>query len=192
MRTTIVKLDARRPDPDQLRQVAGQILRGKIVAFPTETVYGLAVCANQTQAVARLQELKQRPEQKPFSYHIENLGTLEQLNVIQSRVFRYLTSRFWPGPVTLLVLTRKEEKIGIRFPKHPIATQMINQCGELVVATSANISGGKSGRTAEEVLRTFPNEIDVVIDGGPCEWGEDSTVVDTVSFPPEIVRRGAY
>lgn len=192
MHTTILKLDSRRPDPDQLRQAAGQLLRGKIVAFPTETVYGLAACANQPQAVQRLQELKQRPEAKPFSYHIGNLGTLEELNVVESRVFRYLASQFWPGPVTLLALNRKEEKIGIRFPKHSIATQMINQCGDPVVATSANIAGEKSARTAEEVLRIFPNEIDVVIDGGPCEWGEDSTVVDTVPFPPEIARRGVY
>lgn len=192
MKTTIVKLDPRRPNPERLREVTSQLLRGKIVAFPTETVYGLAVCATQPQAVTRLQELKQRPEDKPFTYHIGNLGALERLGVIQSRVLRFLVGRFWPGPVTLIGLNRKDEKIGLRFPKHEIASKMINQCSEPVVATSANISGSESPRTAEEVLRIFPNEIDVVIDGGPCEWGEDSTVVDTVPFPPQIVRRGVY
>ncbi|MBI4372600.1 MAG: threonylcarbamoyl-AMP synthase [Candidatus Omnitrophica bacterium] len=192
MKTTIVKLDPRRPDPERVREVSGQLLRGKIVAFPTETVYGLAVCATQPQAVTRLQELKQRPEEKPFTYHIGNLGALERLGVIQSRPLRFLMSKFWPGPVTLLVLNRKDEKVGIRFPKNEIAIRMINQSSEPVVATSANISGSPSPRTAEEVLRIFPNELDVVIDGGPCEWGQDSTIVDTVLSPPQIVRRGVY
>ncbi|MBI4372658.1 MAG: threonylcarbamoyl-AMP synthase [Candidatus Omnitrophica bacterium] len=192
MKTTIIKLDPRRPDPERLREVAGQLLRGKIVAFPTETVYGLAVCATQPQAITRLQELKQRPEEKAFTYHIGNLGALERLGVIQSRVFRFLVSKFWPGPVTLIALNRKDEKIGLRFPKHEIAMRMINQSSEPVVATSANISGSPSPRTADEVLRIFPNEIDVVIDGGPCEWGQDSTVVDTVLHPPQILRRGVH
>lgn len=192
MKTTIVKLDPKRPDPDRIREIAGQLLRGRIVAFPTETVYGLAACANLAQAVTRLYELKQRSDDKPLTFHIGNLGVLEKLDVIQSRPLRFLTNRFWPGPVTLIVLNRKDEKIGLRFPKSEIAVKMLNQSNELIVGTSANISGGKSPRTAEEVLKIFPNEIDVVIDGGPCEWGEDSTVVDTVPFPPEILRRGVY
>ena len=167
-------------------------MRGKIVAFPTETVYGLAVCATQSAAVTRLQELKQRPEEKPFTYHIGNLGALERLDIVQSRQLRFLISQFWPGPVTLIALNRKDEKVGLRFPKHEIAARMINQCSEPVVATSANISGEQSPKTAEEVLRIFPNEIDVVIDGGPCELGQDSTVVDTVPSSPQILRRGVY
>ncbi len=192
MKTTIIKLDPKRPDLNRIHEIAGQLLHGKIVAFPTETVYGLAVCANQPQALVKLHELKQRPEDKPFTYHIGNLGTLERLDVIQGRVLRFLINQFWPGPVTLLALTRKEEKIGLRFPKNEISIRMINQCAELVVATSANISGDKSPTTAEEVLKIFPNEIDIVVDGGPCEWGQDSTIVDTVSNPPQIIRGGVY
>ena len=192
MKTTIVKLDPRRPDPDRLREIAGQLLRGKIVAFPTETVYGLAACITQPSAVTRLHELKQRPEEKRFTYHIGNLGALEQLGIIQSRQLRFLTGQFWPGPVTLIAINRKDETVGLRFPKHEIASKMINQCSEPIVATSANISGEASPKTAEEVLKIFPNEIDVVIDGGPCEWGQDSTVVDTVPSPPQILRRGVY
>lgn len=192
MKTTIIKLDPKRPDPIRIREIAVQLSKGKIVAFPTETVYGLAVSAVQPQAVTRLSELKQRPEDKPFTFHIASLGALERLDVIQSRVLRFLMNQFWPGPVTLLALNRKDEKVGLRFPKNEIALRMINQIDDPIVATSANISGGKSPTTAEEVLKIFPNEIDVVIDGGPCEWGEDSTIVDTVSNPPQIVRRGVY
>ena len=192
MKTTIIKLDPKRPDPERVREVVEQLLKGKIVAFPTETVYGLAVCATQPQAVVRLQELKQREIDKPFTYHIGNLGALEELGIIQSRALRYLINQFWQGPVTLIALNRKDEKVGLRFPKNEIAGKIINQCSEPVMATSANISGETSSRTAEEVLRTFPNEIDVVVDGGACEWGEDSTIVDTVTNPPQILRRGVY
>ncbi len=192
MKTTIIKLDPRRPDPNRISEIAGQLMHGKIIAFPTETVYGLAVSALQPQALARLQELKQRAEDKPFTYHIGNLGALERLDVIQGRVLRFLINQFWPGPVTLLALNRKDEKIGLRFPKNEIAIRIINQTNEPIVATSANISGGQSPTKAEEVLKIFPHEIDVVVDGGPCEWGEDSTIVDTVTNPPQIVRKGVY
>lgn len=192
MKTTIIKLDPRRPDPARIREVAGQLSQGKIVAFPTETVYGLAVSALQPQALTRLNELKQRSDDKPLTHHIGNLGMLERLDIIQGRVLRYLINQFWPGPVTLLALDRKDEKIGLRFPKNEIAIRMINQTNDPIVATSANISGGKSPTTAEEVLRIFPNEIDVVIDGGPCELGGDSTIVDTVTNPPYVVRKGVY
>jgi len=192
MKTTLIKLDPKKPDPARIHEIAGQLVHGKIIAFPTETVYGLAVSASQQQAIAKLHELKQRPEDKPFTYHIGNLGALERLDVIQGRTLRFLINQFWPGPVTLLALNRKDEKIGLRFPKNEIAVRMINESNDLIVATSANISGGKSPTTAEEVLKIFPNEIDVVIDGGPCEWGEDSTIIDTVSNPPYVVRKGVY
>lgn len=192
MKTTIIKLDPRRPDPDQLRYVAGLLLRGKVVAFPTETVYGLMVCSSQPSAIVRLNELKQRSAQKPYSYHIGGLDALERLEIVQSRPFRYLVNRFWPGPVTLVALNRKDEKVGLRFPKNEIAIQIINQCSEPIVATSANISGEKSPVTAEGVLKIFPNELDIVVDGGPCELGGDSTVVDTVTMPPEVLRPGVY
>ena len=192
MKTTIIKLDPKRPDPVRIKEIAGQLAHGKIIAFPTETVYGLAVSALQPQAVTRLNELKQRPEDKPFTYHIGNLGMLERLDVIQGRVLRFLINQFWPGPVTLLALNRKDEKIGLRFPKNEIAIRIMNQITDPIVATSANISGGKSPTTAEEVLRIFPNEMDVVIDGGPCELAGDSTIVDTVTNPPQIVRKGVY
>lgn len=191
-KTQVIKLDPKRPNPDQIRQVAGQLLEGKIAAVPTETVYGLFACASHKEALARICQIKNRSEGKPFTYHIANWGALETLQILQSRVFKYLASQFWPGPITLLALNVKEEKIGIRFPKHSIVSQLINQCGELVVATSVNQSGEKSVVNAEEVLKIFPNEIDVVIDGGYTDWREDSTIIDTVPFPPQILRRGVF
>jgi tRNA threonylcarbamoyl adenosine modification protein (Sua5/YciO/YrdC/YwlC family) len=191
-KTSVIKLDSRRPDPYHLRQIAGLLVQGKIVAFPTETVYGLAACVNHPEAIQRIHSLKKRVDQKPFTYHIGNWGTLERLNVIQSRVFRYLSGLFWPGPVTLLALNRSDEKIGIRFPKNNIATQLINQAGELIVATSVNFTKEASACSADDVLKVFPDEIDVVIDGGKCELSEDSTIVDTIASPPQIVRAGVF
>ncbi len=192
MKTTIIKLDPKRPDPVRLREIATQLAQGKVVAFPTETVYGLAASTAHPKALTRLHELKQRPEDQPFTYHVANFGMLERLDVIQGRVLRYLMNQFWPGPVTFLALNRREEKIGLRFPKNEIAIRMINLCEDPIVATSANIHGEKSPTTAEEVLRTFPSDIDIVIDGGVCELGQDSTIVDTVSNPPVVLRRGLY
>jgi len=192
VKTLVVKIDSRRPHPEQIRLVAAQMLAGKIVAFPTETVYGIAACASQKGAVERIRELKKRSDAKPFSYHIGHQGVLEELHIVQSHVLKYLISQFWPGPVTLLALNQDEEKVGIRYPKHVVASQIINQCGELVVATSANLSDQKSARTAQEVLSIFPTGIDLIVDGGPCDLGEDSTILDATMPIPQIVRRGAW
>jgi len=191
MKTKTIKFDSKHPNLNELREIAGELLRGRIIAFPTETVYGIAACVSKPEAVDKLYSLKGRDEKKPFSYHLGSGDTLERLSVIQSASFRYLAHRFWPGPVTLIALNRKDEKVGLRFPKHPITSRLLEQCIEPVVATSANKSGAKPARTASEVLQIFPDKIDIVIDGGPCSLGESSSVVDVVQTPPEMIRRGA-
>lgn len=190
MKPKILSVDPKRIDLDELRTISGELLRGKLVAFPTETVYGIAACIHAPQAVNRLYELKGRDRNKPFSYHIGNLVTLERLHIVQSRIFRYLAHLFWPGPVTFIALDRKDEKVGLRFPKHPIAQKLLDGCSEPVVATSANRSLDRSPVTVDDVLHNFPDQIDIVIDGGKCEWGKDSTVVDVVQSPPQVLRRG--
>jgi tRNA threonylcarbamoyl adenosine modification protein (Sua5/YciO/YrdC/YwlC family) len=190
MTAKIVKLDPRRPNLNELRPIAGDLVRGKIVAFPTETVYGIGACASIPAAVSRLYQIKKRDRKKPLSYHVGSLDAVERLSVLQSSAFKYLARRFWPGPVTLLALNRKDEKIGIRFPKNVIAARLLEQCIEPVLATSANLSGQQAPRTADEVVKVFGDQIDVVLDAGKCEWGEESTVVDAVQAPPKILRRG--
>ena len=168
------------------------MLEGKVVAFPTETVYGIGACATKASAVQKIFELKKRPQEKPLAYHIADLGTLEKLSVRPSSVFRYFKNQFWPGPVSFIIWNEREEKIGIRYPKHEIAARLIRQCGEPLLATSANVSGEPSPKTAEAVIRTFDGRVDVVIDGGPCEYAEESTVVDLTAAPPKMVREGAW
>ena len=164
---------------------------GKVVAFPTETVYGIGTCANRPEAAERLYELKKRPAEKLFSYHIADFGAIEELNVQTNSVFRYFKERFWPGPVTFILWNEQEEKIGVRFPKNEIARQLITQCGELFIATSANLSGEPSPKDAQSVAQVFDGQVEVILDGGPCAYAEDSTVVDLTASPPQISRRGA-
>lgn len=191
MKTTVVKLNPERPDPEQIRQVALSILEGKMVAFPTETVYGIGAPASKAESIEKIYDLKKRPQEKVLSYHIADIGAIEKLGVRTSGVFRFFRKLFWPGPVTFLVWNEKEEKIGIRYPKHEVAIRLIRQCGEVFLATSANLSGEPSPKTADDVLKTFSNQIDIVIDSGKCQYAEDSTVVDLTVTPPKILRKGA-
>ncbi len=191
MKTTIIKIDPSKPDLNQIRQVALSALEGKIIAFPTETVYGIGAPANQPETIQKIYALKKRPQEKLLSYHIGELGSVEKLGIRTNSVFRFFKNQFWPGPVALIVWNEKEEKVGIRFPKNEIISRLICQCGEPFLATSANLSGEASPKTAEDVIRNFPGQIDVIIDGGPCPYAEDSTVVDLTVSPPKILRSGA-
>lgn len=190
MKAKVIKLDRYRIDLDEIRAISEELRDGKLVAFPTETVYGVAACESKSGS-EKLQALKARELNKPFSYHIGGLDALERLGVLQSSVFRYFMREFWPGPVTLLALNRKDEKIGIRYPNHPIASRLFDLCREPVIATSANYSGEPSPKTVGEVVDKFGDQIDYVIDGGRPEWGTDSTVVDVTQLPPQVMREGA-
>ncbi len=191
MKTTIIKLNPKHPDPNQIREIASQLANGKLVAFPTETVYGIAVSASHPDAVERLYALKGRPEQKLFTYHIGRLGTLERLELSKNPVFEYFVDLFFPGPVTLIASNDQGRKIGIRFPKNPLAAELVDRTGVLVLATSANRSGQASPVSVDDVLDAFSGELDVIIDGGKTEFGIDSTVVDTTVMPPAVLRPGA-
>ncbi|HXV27687.1 MAG TPA: L-threonylcarbamoyladenylate synthase, partial [bacterium] len=187
----LVKIDPRDPDLARIREVARASREGKIVAFPTETVYGIGGPVSVQGLREKLIHLKGRNENKPFSYHIGEWDMVDFLGISRTSVFRYFSRLFWPGPVTLLLKTKDHDKVGIRFPSHRLTRTLINATGEPFIATSANLSGEPSPRTAEEVMQKLGSQIDYLIDGGPTEFREDSTVVDLTTGPPEILRRGA-
>lgn len=191
MNPTVVKFNPADPNFRLIRDVAQQARSGKVVGFPTETVYGIGAPASRTEAVERLYAIKGRDKSKPFAYHIGDWDQLIYLKITRTPAFRYLSKRFWPGPVTLIAKTERGEKIGIRFPRNLPAATLIVSSGEPFVATSANLSGEASPRTAEEVLKSIGSKIDYLIDAGPCELGKDSTVVDTTTEVPTILREGA-
>ena len=192
MTPTVIRFDPVDPNFRVIREIAQQARAGRIIGFPTETVYGIGVPASQTEAVDRLYAIKGRERTKPFAYHIGDWDQLAFLNLVRTPAFRHLSKRFWPGPVTLIVETnRGGEKIGIRFPRSLLTSTLIVSSGEPFLATSANLSGQPSPKTAEEVLSAIGDKIDYLINAGPCELGKDSTVVDATTNPPTVLREGA-
>jgi L-threonylcarbamoyladenylate synthase len=180
---------------------------GNLVAFPTETVYGLGADAENLEAINRLYEVKGRPKDHPVIVHIADVS---KLNYWTSKIPEYandLAKRFWPGPMTLLLprssqasdsITGGQEIVGIRIPSHSIAQELLSRFQELggngVVAPSANRFGSVSPTSAEAVreeLGNFLSTDDVIIDGGECEVGIESTIIDCTGFSPRIMRPGA-
>lgn len=189
--TVLVKIDPRDPDLSRIREVARAAREGKIIGFPTETVYGIGAPMSTPDISEKLIRIKKRDENKPFAYHLGDWEMVDFLYVKRTSIFRHLTRLFWPGPLALIVQNEKGEKIGLRFPKHRIASALINATGEPFIATSANLSGQKSPRNADEVMKQLGGEIDYLIDSGTCEFSEDSTVLDISGDQPVVLRTGA-
>jgi L-threonylcarbamoyladenylate synthase len=184
---------------------AAEILRrGGLVAFPTETVYGLGANALDTAAVGRIFEAKQRPAWDPVIVHIA--GDVRKNPMLQNLVSEIpprasdLMANFWPGPLTLLLprsaavpdaVTAGRTLVGIRMPAHPVAFELILQAGMPIAAPSANVFGHTSPTTAAHVLEDLDGRIDAVLDAGPTEHGVESTVLDPSQDPMMIYRPGA-
>ncbi|MBI4115351.1 MAG: threonylcarbamoyl-AMP synthase [Candidatus Omnitrophica bacterium] len=191
MSPTIIQFNKADPNLKEIRQIAQSAREGKVIAFPTETVYGIGAPASKRDAVNRLYEIKGRRRDKPFAYHIGDWDQLALLGVVHNMGFRYLSKRFWPGPVTLIAYNQNREKVGLRYPKSLPTCTLFVMAGEPFLATSANRSGDPSPKTAEEVVQSLGEQVDIVIDAGPCELGQDSTIVDVTLPIPKILREGA-
>lgn len=189
--TRILKIDPERPKRDKIKEAAEILRTGGIVAFPTETVYGLGANLLDKETTERLYEIKRRPKDKPFSIHIANRDEVERLACDIPSCANKLMDRFWPGPLTVILKSPDGGKVGIRMPQNRIALRLIEECRVPIVAPSANLSGKTPARTAEEVLKDFDGLIEMVIDGGRVEIGIESTVVDLTFSPPKVTRRGA-
>ncbi len=191
MKAEVVRIDAENPDKSVLKKAAAVIGRGGLVAFPTETVYGLGADYLNKKAIDRLYEVKNRPKEKPFTVHISDLGQLAKLSCEMDVLSKELMERFWPGPLTLILKTKSGGKIGVRMPKNKIALEFISACGNAIAAPSANLSGNEPPRRAEDVLKDLEGTVELVLDGGETELGIESTVVDASIVPYRILRKGA-
>lgn len=191
MNPTVIRFNPADPNLKAIRDMAQFARLGRIIAFPTETVYGIGVPASKRDAVEKLYQIKGRDRDKPFAYHIGDWDQLTFLNIIRTPSFRYLSKKFWPGPLTLLVQDELGEKIGVRFPRSVPTSTLITSTGEPFLASSANRSGEPSPKTADEVIKFLGDKVDFIIDSGPCPIGLDSTVVDVTKETPEILREGA-
>ncbi|MFA7466830.1 MAG: L-threonylcarbamoyladenylate synthase [Desulfotomaculaceae bacterium] len=179
---------------------AGAVLRaGGLVAFPTETVYGLGASALDEQAVAGIFKAKGRPADNPLIVHIDSFASLGQYFPLITERVRLLAAHFWPGPLTLVlkggdrfpaVVSGGLGTVAVRVPAHPVALALIRAAGVPVAAPSANVSGGPSPTTAAHVLDDLDGRIDLVLDGGPAGLGVESTVLDLSGALPVILRPG--
>lgn len=182
-------------------EAAKLLQSGEVVAFPTETVYGLGAPIFAPKTIEKIFSIKGRALDNPLIAHIAILSDCEQIAEDLPAIFFQLAEHFFPGPLTLVVRKKSSvpsivsaglETIAIRMPNHAIATALIDAVGQPLVAPSANLSGKPSSTTAEHVLTDFSGRISAVIDGGPCLHGMESTVIDLVSFDrPTLLRHGA-
>jgi L-threonylcarbamoyladenylate synthase len=188
-----------KPDPRGIKKAAQIILQGGIIAFPTETFYGLAADALNEAALKKIFRVKKREEGKPLLLLIADKSWLKGLVQNVSPLAERLMDRFWPGPLTLVfnaslqlspLLTADSGKIGIRLSPHPVTQALVQAVGRAITGTSANLSGQPGTLTAREVFQSLGESLDAVLDGGKTAGGPGSTVLDVSAPSPQIIREG--
>lgn len=195
----ILRIDPYCPDPVLIAEAAAVLARGGLVAFPTETVYGLGARGLHADEVAKIFVAKGRPPGHPVILHVDGEAMARALATEWSTTASRLAEKFWPGPLTLVVprastvpaaVSGGLATVGIRAPKHAVARALIREVGEPLAAPSANAHTHVSPTTAEHVVRSLGDRVDLVLDAGPCEVGIESTVV-ALSHPPRVLRPGS-
>lgn len=184
---------------EELTRAVNILKSGGLVAFPTETVYGLGADAKNPTALKKIFHAKERPIDHPLIVHIGEIGQLSEWAVNITPWALQLAHAFWPGPLTLILpkahgvldlITGGQETVGIRIPHHPVALALLNQFGSALAAPSANRFGRISPTTKEAVLEELGSSVDMVLEGGQCEVGVESTIVDATGEKPQILRPG--
>lgn len=196
----LLKIDPGKPDENVLAEAVGILKRGGVVAYPTETFYGLGADASNGAAVGKIFQIKGRNFRNPIAVIVDNEREAVPLAEEIPETGRILMQKFWPGPLTLLfraapsvpvALTGGTGKIGVRVSSHPLARLLARGVAGPLTATSANLSGGPECISAGEVFCALGKRVDAVIDGGTTPGGIGSTILDVTAFPPLILREGA-
>ncbi|HEY5582949.1 MAG TPA: L-threonylcarbamoyladenylate synthase [Ruminiclostridium sp.] len=199
MVTQVIKIDPKNIDKDKLSVAADALKEGKIVAFPTETVYGLGANALDSVAVEQIFKAKGRPSDNPLIVHIADKERVYELTEDISDKAAALMDKLWPGPLTLvfkkksiipIIITAGLDTVAVRMPDHPVARELIRLAAIPVAAPSANVSGKPSTTTAQHVLDDLDGRIDIVVDAGSSRVGLESTVLDVTVDPPMLLRPG--
>jgi L-threonylcarbamoyladenylate synthase len=197
--TERIQINPQIPDAAVLARAAKILRDGGLVAFPTETVYGLGAHALDIAAVRKIFAAKERPSWDPLIIHVGNLAAAVALTRKIPPFFEALTTEFWPGPLTLVVekspkvpdeVTSGRKTVAIRMPAHPVAHALLEAANLPIAAPSANKFGRPSPTTAAHVLEDLQNGVDLVLDAGPTTLGVESTVLDLTQNPPKILRPG--
>lgn len=199
LETRVITVDPLTPDPKAIAQAAAVIRAGGLVAFPTETVYGLGANALDADAAARIFAAKGRPPTNPLIVHVESIDALDTVAHEVPPLARALAAAFWPGALTLIVpraadipanVSAGGATVAVRMPAHPIALALIRAAGGPIAAPSANTSTRPSATTAAHVLEDLAGRVDLILDGGATSIGVESTIVDCTSDPPRVLRSG--
>ena len=191
----------RKADANAIAEAARLLLAGQVVAMPTETVYGLAADAMNAQACATIFEVKRRPSFDPLIVHVLDLEALRSMTApsLHPDILSRLAEKFWPGPLTLIlpkapgvpaIVTAGLGTVAVRIPSHPVARALLQAVGKPLAAPSANLFGCLSPTTAEHVDEQLGDVIPLILDGGPCEVGVESSIVDLSGDQPKLLRAG--
>ncbi len=185
----------------EIVRAAKEIRAGRLVAFPTETVYGLGADVFNSDAIARIFEVKQRPHFDPLIVHVATLNELRHLVRRVPAGLDEMIARFWPGPLTMVfpkkevvpdIVTAGLDSVAVRWPSHPIALELIRLAGTPVAAPSANLFGKLSPTTANHVREQLGDSVDMILDGGRCGVGIESTIISFTGSHPILLRHGGY
>jgi len=185
---------------DQIKQAVTLLRHGELVVFPTETVYGLGADATNDIAIQRIYTIKKRPRTHPLIVHIANIANINDWAVNINQAAWHLAKTFWPGPLTLILkraqhvlssVTGGQDTIAIRIPSHPVAQSLLQLFGGGIAAPSANYFGKLSPTQASHVHKELGPDVKLVIDGGRCQCGLESTIIDVTGDSPNILRLGA-
>jgi len=188
-----------RADDAAIRRAAAMLADGRLVAFPTETVYGLGADARNGAAVTRIFEAKRRPADHPVIVHVSDIDDASQWASMVPDAARALAARFWPGPLTMIlprashvldVVTGGQTSVGLRAPAHPVARALLQAFGGGIAAPSANRFGHVSPTTAQHVVDDLEDSVDLILDGGACAIGIESTIIALTTDPPMLLRPG--
>ncbi len=199
MSCEILSVDANHPDANSIARAAQILLSGGLVAFPTETVYGLGAIALESVAVERIFAAKGRPASNPVIVHVGQIDEAKQLVNVWPEIAQTLASRFWPGPLTLVLpkaaripdmVTAGGPTVAVRMPAHRVALALLRMCRAPIAAPSANRSTEISPTLPEHVLHGLADRIDLLLDAGPTAGGLESTVLDVTTNPPRLLRPG--
>ncbi|MFH0861758.1 MAG: L-threonylcarbamoyladenylate synthase [Candidatus Altiarchaeota archaeon] len=200
MKTRFIRVDSKNPDKAKISQAANILTSAGLVAFPTETVYGLGADALNSKAVRKIYKAKGRPRDNPMIVHVASVKDAKRLvKRFPLKAIR-LTKKFWPGPLTIILpkdgsvpkeTTAGLNTVALRMPDHPVALALLREANVPIAAPSANSSGKPSPTTAAHVKNDLDGQIDAIIDGGPSRIGVESTVIDMSTKTPTILRPGA-
>ncbi len=189
-KTELYIINPDKPDLKSIKKAAGILIDGGIIAFPTETVYGLFVNALDRRAVDRLYRLKKRPRNKPFTILINRFKDLDEFEVEIKPYAMGVLKKFWPGPLTAVLKTTRGKKIGFRMPDYKAVKMLLKEIKLPLFAPSANLSGKEECVDAEGILKIFKGKIEAIVASGESPIGIPSTVVDLTNNKPRVLREG--